>query len=117
MKNILDVAPLFLKKPERVAALLLLYFLALPIFSLIERTVRREMKRREIASLPLCPEERLCRAPTADLVLGAFAGRGRRRLLNPDGKLLPVFHDPISDTTKTVLDLLGVDPIPYGIES
>ena len=75
------------------------------------------MKRRKIASLPLYPEERLYRAPTADLVLGAFAGRRRHRLLSPDGKLLRVFYDPLSDTTRTLLDLLGVDPKHYGIES
>ena len=117
MKSVLDVAPVFLKKPERVAALLLLYFLALLIFSLIERTVRREMKRRKIASLPLYPEERLCRAPTADLVLGAFAGCRRHRLLSPEGKPLRVFHDPLSDTARALLDLLGVDPKPCGIQS
>ena len=116
MKSVLYVAPVFLKKPERVAALLLLYFLAL-IFSLIERTVRREMKRRKIASLPLYPEERLCRSPTADLVLGAFTGCRRHRLLSPDGMLLRVLYDPLSDTTRTILDLLGVDPKSYGIEN
>ena len=95
----------------------LVLFLALLIFSLIERTVRREMKRRKIASLPLYPEERFCRAPTADLVLSAFAGCRRHRLLAPDGKPLRVFHDPLSDTAQTLLDLLGVDPKAYGIQT
>ena len=117
MKSVLDVAPVFLKKPERVAALLLLYFLALLIFSLIERTVRREMKRKSITSLPLYPEERRCRAPTADLVLGAFAGVRRHHLLGPDRKLLRVFHDPLADHARTLLELLTVDPKPYGIET
>ena len=97
--------------------MLLLYFLALLIFSLIERTVRREMKRKSITSLPLYPEERRCRAPTADLVLSAFAGCRRHRLLNPDGKLLRVFHDPLSEPAQTLLGLLGVDPKPYGIQT
>ena len=108
---------MLVKKPERVAALLLLDFLSLLVFSLIERTVRREMKRRRIASLPLYPEERICRAPTADLVLGAFAGCRRHRFLRPDGRPVRVFHDPLSDTARTLLDLLGVDSKPYGIQA
>ena len=117
LKSVLGVAPVLVKKPERVAALLLLDFLSLLVFSLIERTVRREMKRRGIASLPLYPEERICRAPTADLVLGAFAGCRRHRFLRPDGRPVRVFHDPLSDTARTLLDLLGVDSKPYGIQA
>lgn len=116
LKSVLDVAPVFLKKPERVAALLFLYFLALLIYSLVEREVRRQMKRRRVASLPLYPEARLCRAPTADLVAAAFLGCRRHRLLGPDGEEIRVFHDPLSDVARKLLDLLDVDPAHYGIE-
>jgi transposase len=39
LKSVLSVAPVFLKKPERVAALLFVYFLAVLIFALIEREI------------------------------------------------------------------------------
>jgi hypothetical protein len=115
LKNVLDVAPVFLKKPERVAALLLLYFLALVVYSLVEREVRRAMKRRRITSLPLYPEQRLCRAPTADLVADAFVGCRRHRLLGADGQPVRTFYDQLPDAAHTLLELLGIDPKLYGI--
>ena len=44
MKSILEVAPMFLKLPRRIEAMLFLYFVALMIISLMERRIRNSMK-------------------------------------------------------------------------
>lgn len=59
LKSVHDVAPVFLKKPERVAALLLVYYLSMLVMALIERELRLRMKEARIDSLPLYPESRL----------------------------------------------------------
>ena len=62
LKNALAAAPVFLKKPERIASRLCLDFFAQLINALLERELRRQMKRRRIPSLPLYPEGRLCKS-------------------------------------------------------
>ena len=47
-----------------IEALFFLCFIALLIQALIERELRRAMKREQIDSLPLYPEERACPRPT-----------------------------------------------------
>ena len=115
LKNALEVAPIFLKKPERIASLLCIDFFALLVYALIERELRRQMKRRKIMSLPLYPEERLCKAPTADLAFAAFAGLRRHLLLDSEGNVLKTFYDPLPPAARTILELLDIDPAIYGI--
>lgn len=115
LKSVLDVAPVNLKTPERVAALLFLYFLSLLIFALIERELRRSMRQQSIASLPLYPEKRYCAAPTTEVILDAFAGHRRHRLLDANRRELKVFYDELPPVAKQVLQLLRVDAAPYGL--
>lgn len=63
-KSILEVAPVFLKKNERIEAITFLYFIALMIVSLIERNIRQQMKELEIESLPILPTGLKCKSPT-----------------------------------------------------
>jgi len=63
-KSILKVAPMFLKTPRRIEAMMFLYFIALMVVSLIERRIRREMKEQKIASLPLRPDRSHTKKPT-----------------------------------------------------
>jgi len=114
MKSVLDVAPVFLKSPPRVAALLAIYFLTLLLSALLERQVRQRMRKHRIDHLPLYPEQRLCRAPTAELVLDAFRGLRRHRLLGSDGQEFKTFFDPLPPVARQLLDLLGIDPTPFG---
>jgi hypothetical protein len=113
LKSVLEVAPVYLKKPERVASLLLLYFVALLLYALVEREVRRRMKESNLKALDLYPEGRPSRQPTADLLMASVLGLRRHRLLDHTGLLLRTFHDPISPVALQVLDLLGVDPAHY----
>ena len=44
LKTVEKVCPIYLKKPQRIEAMLFLYFVALMIISLIERNIRRNMQ-------------------------------------------------------------------------
>ena len=74
IKTDLEIAPVYLKKSLRCAGLLHAYFVALAVASLIERSVRQEMLRQNIKSLPLFPEDRNTSTPTCARILEAFRG-------------------------------------------
>jgi transposase len=63
-KSILDVAPVFLKKESRIEAVLLLYFFALMVVSLIERNIRLNMTKQKIEKLPILPQKMNTKKPT-----------------------------------------------------
>jgi transposase len=115
LKSVLAVAPVLLKKPERVTALLFLYFIALLTFALIEREARQQMDRAGIDAIPLYPEQRACRAPTCDGILQAFEGIRRSDLLDDKGRIVRSFYDPLSQVAKQLLKLLRVSAAHYGI--
>jgi len=115
LKSVLSVAPVFLKKPERVAALLVVYYLAVLVFALIERELRRQMKTMGIPSLPLYPEGRPAKAPTTALILQTMEGHRRSTLVDQKGNTVQVFHDPLEPVAVELLNLLGVDLASYGV--
>jgi transposase len=106
-KTVYEIAPVFLKNEGRIEALFTLYFLALLIQALIERELRRAMKKNKIPELPLYPEERKCKRPTTEQVLRLFSLTERHILLRR-GKAVQLFHPSLTDLQKRVLDLLGV---------
>ncbi len=113
LKTCAEVVPVNLKSPERIEAFLFLYFIGIAVHALIERQVRVAMKDRGIESIPLYPEERACRAPTADKILGLFEPVRRSRLFR-GGRHIKTFWDPLSSVQRTVLDLLEVPTTAYG---
>lgn len=64
MKSILEVAPMFLKLPRRIEAMLFLYFIALMVIALMERRIRKSMEEQEIEKLPILPQKMNTKAPT-----------------------------------------------------
>lgn len=72
-KSEYGVAPVFLKKPRRVVALLHVYFVAIMLSALLERQVRSAMRRRDIEKIPILPEGRSTATPTAPRILENFA--------------------------------------------
>lgn len=64
LKSILEVAPVYLTTPKRIEAMLLLYFFALMIVSLIERQIRQSMEQQEIEVLPILPQKMNTKRPT-----------------------------------------------------
>jgi transposase len=115
LKSVMAIAPVFLKKPERVSALLFLYFLAVLVFALIEREARRAMVRDGIEAIPLYPESRMCKAPTCDGILQAFEGIRKTDLLDRAGTIVKAFCDPLSPVAIKLLQLLHVSRKAYQV--
>ena len=113
LKTAAEVVPVNYKTPERIEAFLFLYFIAITLHALLERQVREAMKARGIRSIPLYPEERACRAPTADKLLGLFENLRRHRLFHR-GQPIKTFWDPLTDVQRLVLDLLEIPTAVYG---
>lgn len=107
-KTVYQVAPVFIKNPERIEALLFLYFLALLTTSLIERQLRLAMGEQNLSSIPIYPEQRECKKPTADKLLDLFRDVRLHRVSNGHG--LQSVPDALSDIQALVLTLLNVPP-------
>ncbi len=113
LKTDFAVAPVYLKETSRIQALLCVYFFALLVESLLERELRRAMDRAGIASLPLYPEGRACRRPTAPRVIELFEEVQRHELSS--GTRPPVvFSTELTRLHRKVLKLLGM-PKAYDI--
>lgn len=106
-KTVHEIAPVLLKNEGRVEALFTLYFLALLVQALIERQLRRAMTAVELTHLPLYPEERQCRHPTAEQILRLFSHTQRSVLLEGP-QIVQVFHPQLTDLQRQVLHLLDV---------
>jgi len=112
LKSGLGIAPVFLKNEGRIEALFTCFTLALLLLALLERDLRRAMRRAGIPSLPLYPEDRPCREPTAEQLLHCFADLERQELrLGPH--VLQVFHPEWTPLQRRVLDLLEVPVSAY----
>ena len=112
-KSVFEVMPVWLRNPARIEAFLFIYFLALFVEAIIEREIRRQMKLQNIPSLPLYPEQRPCKCPTADRIFGLFVDIRRHHLLGPDDSILKSFRDELTSLQCTVLGLLGLSPEFY----
>jgi transposase len=106
-KTVFEIAPILLKNDGRIEALFFLYFVALLTQALIERELRRAMKRDGIEELPLYPEERRSRRPTAEQVLRLFSSMERYKIFRRED-LVQVCEPELTTLQKQVLALLGV---------
>ena len=107
MKTDFVVAPVYLKETSRIQALLCVYFFVLLVESLLERELRRAMAAKEIEGLPLYPEGRACRRPTARKVIDLFEDVQRHTLVA--GKEPPVeFTTELTRLQRKILRLLGM---------
>jgi transposase len=108
LKTDFEVAPVYLKEVSRIQALLCVYFLALLTESLLERELRRAMEREAIESLPLYPEGRKCRRPTARRVIDLFEDVQRHTLRAGRRQPPVVFTTELSRLQRRLLRLLGM---------
>ncbi len=113
LKTLAEVVPVNYKSPERIEAFLFLYFISVTIHALIERQVRNSMRERKMRSIPIYPEERECRAPTADKILGLFESFRRHRLFK-ERQVTETFWDSLSEVQLMVLELLDIPASEYG---
>jgi transposase len=101
------VAPVYLKETSRIQALLCVYFFVLLVESLLERELRRAMERSQLESLPLYPEGRACRRPTARKVIDLFEDVQCHTLVADDDP--PVeFTTKLTSLQRKILRLLGM---------
>ncbi len=107
LKTDFVVAPVFLKEASRIQALLCVYFFALLAESLLERELRRAMAREGIESLPMYPEARPCRRPTARRVIDLFEDVQRHEL-STEARPVAVFRTELTRLQRTILRLLGM---------
>jgi transposase len=112
-KTDFSVAPVYLKEISRIHSLLCIYFLALCVQTLLERELRQAMVAAELDSLPLYPEDRACRAPTARRVLDVFEAIQRHELQQA-GEPLETYITELRPLHRQLLKLLGVAIRSYG---
>jgi transposase len=110
LKTDFEVAPVYLKETCRIQALLCVYFLALLTESLLERELRRAMEQAAIASLPLYPEGRKCRRPTARRLIDLF-DQVQRHILQVGRRAPVVFTTELSRLQRRLLRLLGMPKV------
>ncbi len=106
LKTYQEIAPVYLKRPERVIAYLHMHVMSLMIATLIERQLRLAMKKNKIESLPIYPEERLCEYPTTFDIVRLFKNVERYEVIK--GEEVIVFPAKLTKAQKQVLELLEV---------
>jgi len=111
-KTIHQAAPLLFKKIERVEAILFLFFLALMLQAIIERTVRLKMKEKNIDNLPIYPEHRLAYHPTTAIIFDRFEEVSLYQL-KEGKKPIREFKDSLTKIQIKLLNLLGLKEYDY----
>jgi len=111
-KTVFEAAPVYLKLPHRIEALMFVYFMVLILNALIERELRLVMAKNGIRSLPLYPEERNCKHPTTERIVDLFSNLRRHKLFD-GGKEIKCFYDSISALQEEILDLFVVSKDNY----
>jgi transposase len=111
-KSYLNAAPLLFKKIERVEATMFLYFLALILQAVIERNVRKMMKKDEIDAIPIYPEDRPAPHPTTTKIFALFEGISTYTLKR-GGRGNESYRDELNPTQIKVLSLLGLKEKDY----
>ena len=106
LKTYQEVAPVFLKKGERIVAFLHLQVIALMISALIERKIRLAMKKNNITELPIYPEQRKCKAPTMHEIVRLFQGVEHFEV--EQNGTTTIFPAELDSRQKKVLELLEV---------
>jgi transposase len=106
-KSVLEVAPVFLKTPRRIEAMLFLYFIALMLVSLIERRIRLEMHEQHIERLPLRPAGMQTEKPTWRTIRDSFHGV-HLATIECSGKVVQTTLKGLSELRRQILELLKV---------
>jgi transposase len=112
LKTDFRVAPVYLKNVSRIQSRLCVYFLVLLVEALLERELRQAMEREGLDSLPLYPQDRPCRRPTARRVIDLFDDI-HRHTLHSDEESPTVFVTELSALQRRILKLLGVPATKY----
>ncbi len=113
LKTDFEVAPVYLKAVHRIQSLLCMYFFALLIEALLERDLRQAMRKAKVGALPLYPEGRACRWPTARRVIDLFESV-QRHTLEHRRQPPEVMVTELTRLQRKLLKLLGLPAQVYG---
>jgi len=111
-KSVLEVAPVFLKKNQRIEAMMFLYFIALMIVSLIERNIRRQMVEEQIEKLPILPARMKTKTPTWNNIRYFFRNV-HLALITKDKRILQSTVKGVTKLHHLLLKLLRVPSSVY----
>lgn len=111
-KSVLKVAPVFLESPQRIEAMLFLYFVALMIVGLIERNIRKNMRLQNIEKLPILPTGAKTKTPTWNN-LDYFFRNVHLSIVSQNGDILDSSVKGLSAMHDKVLQLLEVPVSVY----
>jgi transposase len=117
LKTDFAVAPVWLKDVRRIEGLLHVYFIVLLVEALLERELRRGMDRAGLETLPLYPEGRPCRWPTARRIIDLFEPVQRHVLETTASSTPVVTQTAVTQRTgvhNQVLRLLRLPKNAYG---
>lgn len=112
LKTDFAVAPVFLKDVGRIEALFCVYFFVLLAESLLERELRKAMEREGLKALPMYPEGRPCRRPTARRLIDLFEHLQRHTLEDAAGRSTTLAPE-LSPLHRKLLRLLGIPATLY----
>jgi transposase len=112
LKTVLESAPIQLKSPARIEALLTCQFIALLTSALIERELRNAMRRQQITQLPLYPEQRACQHPTAARTIELFNDLTRHHL-HHNHQHIQTFTPELTPLQAQLLKLLNIPTTAY----
>lgn len=110
-KSILEVAPVFLKRPRRIEAITFLYFVALMIVALMERNIRRNMTIGSIEQLPILPQGMNTKRPTWNNVRYFFRNVHLSSILQTDA----VIQETVKGLTKLHDNILKLLEVPQPV--
>ena len=113
LKTDFRVAPVYLKSVRRIEALLCVYFFVLMAEALLERELRQAMKDADVKSLPMYPESRPCRRPTARRLIDLF-DTVKRHTLQTRGREPVIMITNLSRAQRKILKLLRLKATDYG---
>ncbi len=108
-KSILEVAPVFLKKNQRIEAMMFLYFIALMLVSLLERNIRDQMAEEQIENLPILPARMKTKTPTWNNIRYFFRNV-HLAFITKEGKIVQFTVKGVTELHYLLLKLLKV---PY----
>jgi len=111
-KSILNIAPVFLKKANRIEAMTFLYFIDLMIVSLMERNIRKNMVEEKVEKLPILPNGMNTKTPTWNN-LNYFFESVHLNLVEKNGRTIQTILKGVTKLHETVLQLLGVATSTY----
>jgi transposase len=113
LKTDFEVAPVYLKAVHRIQAMLCMYFFALLVEALLERQLRQAMQTEEIDALPIYPEGRACRWPTARRVIELFESV-QRHTLEQRRQPTEVMVTELTRLQRKLLKLISLPAKDYG---